>query len=191
LSRLVVLRKEETTMMNDGYGEKGRGMGRGGGRGGGRGNGMRRGRSIGRGFGRGQGGVPPAGSSPLAAKPRDIGQQARVLRAQAQEMMDQLSAINQKIAEIEATGTSPSKPIEKSDTASDGNSKFRKMTAVIDRQRCMNCGLCIDICPEQAIDMNPIVAIDSIRCTGCGSCMKECPNEAIYLSEMMASHAAS
>jgi ferredoxin len=106
-------------------------------------------------------------------------------------MTDQLSAINQRIAKIEATGTSPSKPIEKANTASDGKSRFREMTAVIDRQRCMNCGLCIDICPEQAIDMNPIVAIDSIKCTGCGSCIKECPNEAISLSEMMASQAAS
>jgi len=178
-------------MMNNGYGDKGRGMGRGHGRGGGRGKGMGRGGGIGRGFGRGQWVVPPAGSSPPAAEPRDAGRQAWVLRAQAQEMRDQPSAINQRIAEIEVTGTSPSKPMEKANTASDGNSRFREMTAVIDRERCMNCGLCIDICPEQAIDMGPIVAIDSIKCTGCGSCIKECPNEAISLSEMMASHAAS
>jgi len=47
----------------------------------------------------------------------------------------------------------------------------------------MNCGLCVDICPEQAISMNYAVAIDSSRCTGCGSCVNECPNEAIALSE--------
>jgi 2-oxoacid:acceptor oxidoreductase delta subunit (pyruvate/2-ketoisovalerate family) len=108
-----------------------------------------------------------------------------------QEMMDQLKAVNQKISEIKATGAGQSKPMGKSDTPSDEYGRFRKMTAVIDLQRCMNCGLCIAVCPEQAIDMNPIVAIDSSKCTGCGSCVNECPNEAVSLSETMASQAVS
>ena len=60
------------------------------------------------------------------------------------------------------------------------------MTAAIDQERCMNCGLCVDLCPEQAINMNSnnyTVEIDSSKCTGCGSCVDDCPGEAISLSE--------
>ena len=59
------------------------------------------------------------------------------------------------------------------------------MTAVLDQERCMNCGLCVDLCPEQAISMssNYTVVLDSSKCTGCGSCINECPNEAISLAE--------
>lgn len=57
------------------------------------------------------------------------------------------------------------------------------MTAVVDQEYCTGCGLCVDVCPEQAISMslNYTVAIDSGMCTGCGSCVDECPNEAISL----------
>jgi 2-oxoacid:acceptor oxidoreductase delta subunit (pyruvate/2-ketoisovalerate family) len=161
----------------------GRGRGRGGG--GGRGQGMGLGRGYGRGLGRGQGGIPLAGSSPQATEPRDAAPQVQSLKAQAQDMMDQFGAITQRIAEIEATSTNPPAPIEKSDTASDDNRRSLKMTAVLDQERCMNCGLCIDLCPDQAISMssNYTVVIDSNKCTGCGSCIEDCPNEAISLSE--------
>jgi ferredoxin len=57
------------------------------------------------------------------------------------------------------------------------------MTAAIDQKLCLNCGLCVDICPEQAISMDDTAAIDSSKCTGCGSCVNECPNDAISLAE--------
>ena len=59
-----------------------------------------------------------------------------------------------------------------------------KTIAVVDTERCILCGLCVDICPEQAIAMNEIVEIDVDKCTGCGSCVAECPNSVIALSEM-------
>jgi 2-oxoacid:acceptor oxidoreductase delta subunit (pyruvate/2-ketoisovalerate family) len=61
--------------------------------------------------------------------------------------------------------------------------RFAMMTAVIDYEKCISCGLCIDICPDQAISMNNVVTIDSSRCTGCGSCVAECPSEAISMSD--------
>jgi 2-oxoacid:acceptor oxidoreductase delta subunit (pyruvate/2-ketoisovalerate family) len=127
--------------------------------------------------------MPQAGSSPTAAEPRDAVPQVQALKAQ--NMMDQLSAITQRIAEIEATSTNPPAPIKKSNTASDENRKALKMKAVLDQERCMNCGLCIDLCPEEAISMTSkyTVVIDSSKCTGCGSCIDDCPNEAISLSE--------
>ena len=61
------------------------------------------------------------------------------------------------------------------------------MTAVVDQERCVSCGLCVELCPEQAISMslNYIVAIDPGTCTGCGSCVDECPNEAISLGRQL------
>jgi Pyruvate/2-oxoacid:ferredoxin oxidoreductase delta subunit len=173
-----------------GGGGKGCGMGRGMGRGGGRGRGqamgqgMRRGRGEGRRLGRGQGFLPMSGSSPPAPESCDTTQDAQALKAQAQDMMNQLSAITQRIAEIEAISSDASVPVERpSKTASDGEKRFRKMTAEIDQERCVICGLCVYICPEQAISMNDTVTIDSSKCTGCGSCINECPNEAISLSD--------
>lgn len=129
--------------------------------------------------------MPLAGSSPPVTEPRDAAPQVQALKAQAQDMKNQLSAITQRIAEIEATSTNPPAPIEKSDTASDDNRRSPKMTAILDQERCMNCGLCVDLCPDQAISMssNYTVVIDSSKCTGCGSCIDECPNEAISLAE--------
>jgi ferredoxin len=174
-------------MMSKGYGNKGTGRGRG--CGGGRGQGMGRGRGIGRGLGKDRGNGLQDGYSPPA--PRDTGRQARDLRSRVQKMMDQLRGVHQRIAEINTTGDGQSKPMGKTDTPSNGYGRFPKITAVIDLERCMNCGMCIDICPEQAIDMNPIMVVDSSKCTGCGSCIDECPNEAVSLSETMASQAAS
>lgn len=127
--------------------------------------------------------MPLARFSPPTSEPREAAPRVQALKAQAQDMMDQLSAITQRVAEIEATGTNLSAPIKQFNPASDGKRRFRKMTAVIDQERCMNCGLCVDLCPEQAISMNYTVSIDSSKCTGCGSCINGCPNEAISLSE--------
>ena len=63
------------------------------------------------------------------------------------------------------------------------------MKAVIDQERCVSCGLCIDLCPEHAISMHGTAIIDSDQCTGCGSCINECPNQAISLSD--AAHGAA
>ncbi len=57
------------------------------------------------------------------------------------------------------------------------------MKAVIDRDQCACCGLCVDICPEHAITMNMEVSVDVTKCTGCGSCVDECPSQAISLSD--------
>ena len=163
----------------------GRGRGRRGGGGGARGHGMGRGRGGGRGPARGQGFMPLAGSSSPALEPRDALRQTQGLKAQARDIGDQLRAITHTIAETEPTSTSaPAPTTRQSRTASNQETRCRKMTAVIDQERCLLCGLCVDVCPEQAISMDDTVAIDPSKCTGCGSCVDECPNDSISLSEM-------
>ncbi len=50
-------------------------------------------------------------------------------------------------------------------------------TAIIDRDRCIECGLCRDLCRWNAISEAFIV--DPIECEGCGVCVDFCPEEAI------------
>jgi len=47
-------------------------------------------------------------------------------------------------------------------------------------EECINCGACIDECPEEAIsEGDEITVIDAKLCTDCGSCVEVCPVEAI------------
>jgi NAD-dependent dihydropyrimidine dehydrogenase PreA subunit len=182
--------------MNNGRGYGGRGCGRGRGRGHGFGDSGSTGQSIGRGRGNGrrggrcQGSQPLSGPWPAACQPRDAAHQANALRTQVQDMRGRLGAITRRIAGIEAAGTDASSQIEQpSKIAPDGSRTPPRITAVINREQCICCGLCLELCPERAISMNDIVTIDPAKCTGCGSCVKECPNEALYLID--AAHLAA
>ncbi len=57
-----------------------------------------------------------------------------------------------------------------------------KLEAIIDPERCSGCGLCINICPYQAISLEDNIAkIDTILCRGCGMCAAICPSHAATL----------
>ncbi|HNY10789.1 MAG TPA: 4Fe-4S binding protein [Candidatus Wallbacteria bacterium] len=47
---------------------------------------------------------------------------------------------------------------------------------------CTQCGVCITVCPTQAITRlkNGIVNIDKNKCIGCLSCIGFCPEEAMF-----------
>ena len=49
--------------------------------------------------------------------------------------------------------------------------------AVIDPQRCTECGTCIEMCRWAAI--GPDFVVDEIGCEGCGVCVDFCPEQAI------------
>lgn len=45
-------------------------------------------------------------------------------------------------------------------------------------ERCTQCGLCIDWCPTQAIELRDTIVSDPQRCIKCCACVKACPEQA-------------
>ena len=53
---------------------------------------------------------------------------------------------------------------------------------VVDEEKCMGCGDCIDRCPMEALSIEgDIVVRDSSRCIGCGLCISVCPTSALRM----------
>lgn len=54
--------------------------------------------------------------------------------------------------------------------------------AVVDTGVCTGCGVCVDACPVQAIELEGAVAkVDPEKCTGCTVCVDTCPVQAISM----------
>jgi MinD superfamily P-loop ATPase len=60
------------------------------------------------------------------------------------------------------------------------NEFWSGQVAVIDKDTCIECGLCQDVCRFGAVRD---YAIDSVSCEGCGFCSHVCPVEAITMKE--------
>ncbi|MGB7919030.1 MAG: (4Fe-4S)-binding protein [Desulfobacterales bacterium] len=54
-------------------------------------------------------------------------------------------------------------------------------TAVIEKKRCTECGLCRELCRWDAIGED--FAVDAVACEGCGVCVHFCPEKAIDFPE--------
>lgn len=57
------------------------------------------------------------------------------------------------------------------------------MAAQIDTEKCTGCGICVDACPVEAINLeNDKAKIDQDTCTDCGACVGECLNDALSVT---------
>ena len=55
------------------------------------------------------------------------------------------------------------------------------MSVSVDTEKCTGCGLCVSVCPAQAISIIQNKAfIDQNKCAECLRCMDECPTNAIH-----------
>jgi NAD-dependent dihydropyrimidine dehydrogenase PreA subunit len=59
------------------------------------------------------------------------------------------------------------------------------MYPAIDRDKCINCKICIDICPYEVFDEKECRAevVNPESCIECGECVRNCENDAIKLVE--------
>lgn len=116
--------------------------------------------------------------------PRDITGELRTLKAQVRDMTDRLNAITARVARLNASHADSAASMAQTlvVVSLDERPLTARAIALIDRDRCRGCGLCIDICPEHAITMSVDVAVDAAQCTGCGICVAGCPAQAILLS---------
>ena len=57
------------------------------------------------------------------------------------------------------------------------------MAVKIDTEKCTGCGICVEVCLQEAIKVGDIAEVDGEKCTDCGTCAEECPNEAITITE--------
>lgn len=63
--------------------------------------------------------------------------------------------------------------------------------AVIRRELCTGCGVCLERCRFGAVKLNgpgtsePVFSVDPILCEGCGVCVRFCPAKAIDFSERL------
>ena len=56
----------------------------------------------------------------------------------------------------------------------------------VDDQKCVGCGECIDICPEEVFELQneKSVPVNAEDCVGCESCIEICEEAAIVVTEI-------
>ncbi|HEY6156701.1 MAG TPA: 4Fe-4S binding protein [Gemmatimonadales bacterium] len=58
----------------------------------------------------------------------------------------------------------------------------RSEIAVVDLQVCDRCGLCLPLCPPEAIHLQLAdLVVDRAACTGCRKCIAPCPVGALTM----------
>jgi len=61
--------------------------------------------------------------------------------------------------------------------------RFKQRPIIVDKDKCIKCGLCARKCPAKAIKLNPYPEIDKKKCIRCFCCMEICPQDALSLKE--------
>ncbi len=56
-------------------------------------------------------------------------------------------------------------------------------TPETDTERCTQCGICVDACPEGAIDSCDVADIERWKCILCFACIKSCPEQAKNMTD--------
>ena len=114
-----------------------------------------------------------------------------MIKSQAERMTHQLRAAQARVSLMRGIPVPSNAEEASSDTGQQVEPEesicLGTMSAVVEKEQCIGCGICIDVCREEAVSFHsdmPVVVIDADRCTCCGICAHECPNEAITLPDL-------
>lgn len=70
-------------------------------------------------------------------------------------------------------------------TTRDGQIKLHRLVKpFVSRIACLACNVCVDACPEKAINVDSVAKINDDMCTGCNNCISSCPKDAIKLNRI-------
>jgi pyruvate ferredoxin oxidoreductase delta subunit len=59
---------------------------------------------------------------------------------------------------------------------------WRTMMPCVDREKCIGCMMCADLCPDSSISIiDKKAVVDLTFCKGCGICANVCPKKAIEM----------
>lgn len=53
------------------------------------------------------------------------------------------------------------------------------MAVQVNNEKCTGCGVCVEVCPVNAIKVENGKAVIGGECVDCGGCIAQCPVEAI------------
>lgn len=56
---------------------------------------------------------------------------------------------------------------------------------IVDAKECIGCGICVDECPTDVLEVKDgvAVAVNADACIGCKACEEACPMDAIEVEE--------
>lgn len=78
----------------------------------------------------------------------------------------------------------PTGVVSVSDMSFNKTGTWRTFKPVIDKTKCIKCGICWKYCPENSIKIeDDFPTINYDYCKGCGICSNECPKHAINMIE--------
>lgn len=107
------------------------------------------------------------------------------MRAFAEKTMETASAGAQVIdglPDIKVKGD-PDAPYYTPRKQDGSPAKFLKAFPKVITEKCTNCGICADVCPEGSISHDDVKVMDGI-CIKCQACVRKCPEHARYFDDV-------